>query len=61
MFEKMDMAESVYEGVVKPSYKNLLGQMTTMLVTAGKREDKTPRHRLIPQWVKALGSAENNM
>ena len=37
MFERIEMEESIYEGVVEPSYKkNLLGQMPTILVSAGK-------------------------
>ena len=36
----------MYEGVVEPSYKNLIGQMTTILVSAGKLEENTPRQLL---------------
>ena len=36
MFERVDIAENFYEGVVEPSYKNLLYQMLTMIVTAVK-------------------------
>ena len=32
----MEFAESIYDGVVEPSYKNLLEQMLTILVTAVK-------------------------
>ena len=35
MFDRMEIAESIYEGVVEPSYKKLLGQMPTVLVIAG--------------------------
>ena len=42
----MDIDESIYEGVVEPSYKNLPGKTPTVLATAGKREEKLPRHRL---------------
>ena len=38
MFERMEIAESIYEGAVEPSYKNRLGNMTTVLVSAGKQE-----------------------
>ena len=48
MFDLMDIAEYIYEGVVEPSYNNLLGKKPNMLFTAGKREYKTPRHRLTP-------------
>ena len=36
MFERMYIAESIYECVVEPSYKNILVNMTTVLVSAGK-------------------------
>ena len=36
MFESMEISESIYQGVVEPSYKNLLGYMPTVLVTARK-------------------------
>ena len=35
MFEHMEITESICEGVVEPSYKKILGQVLTMLVTAG--------------------------
>ena len=35
MFKHMEIAEPIYEGVLEPSYKKLLGQMTTVIVTAG--------------------------
>ena len=47
MFKKMDVVESIYKGIVEPFYKNTLGQTPTVIVTAGKREEKPPRHRLI--------------
>ena len=31
MFERMEIAEIIYEGVVKPSYKKILGQNPTLL------------------------------
>ena len=30
--ERMDIDESIYKGMVKPSYKNLLGQTSTVMV-----------------------------
>ena len=36
MFEHMEKAEYIYEGVVEPSYKKIPGNMPNMLVTAGK-------------------------
>ena len=31
----MEIAESIYKGVVEPIYKKLLRQMPTVLITAG--------------------------
>ena len=36
MFERMEISESINEGVVEPSYKNLPGKSPTILFTAGK-------------------------
>ena len=41
--------------------KNLLGQIPTVMVTAGKIDDNPPLHRITPRWVRALASAEKNM
>ena len=41
--------------------KKLLGKTPPVLVTAGKRQQKPPRHRLTPQWVRALASAEKDV
>ena len=46
MFECMEISESIYEGVIEPSYKKLSGQTQTVLVMAGKIEDKPPHHGL---------------
>ena len=46
MFERIKIAEYIYECVVERSHKTLLGQMTTILVSAGKQEDKKP-HQLL--------------
>ena len=35
MFEHIEIAESIYKGVLEPSYKNLPGQIPTVLVTSG--------------------------
>ena len=35
MFECMDIYESIHEVVEEPSYKKLLGQVPTVMVTAG--------------------------
>ena len=42
MFECIEIAESIYEGIIEPSCKNRIGKMATVLVTAGKLEDNTP-------------------
>ena len=57
MFERMEIAESIYKGVVEPSYKNLPVQKPTMLVAEGKIEEKPPRHELSPRILRALESA----
>ena len=49
IFERMGIAEYIYEGVVEPSYKNLLGNMPTVLVTTEKLEQKTPSQILNPR------------
>ena len=49
MFERMEIAESVYEGVVEPSNKNLIWQITTAMVTSVKLEEKPPRQVLTPR------------
>ena len=46
MFKRMEIEESIYEGVVEPSYKKLLRQMPTMLVSPGKLGENTPRQLL---------------
>ena len=61
MLEQMVIAESNYEGVVEPSYKNPLGKTPTVLVTAGKREDNPTRDILTQRWVGDMVSTENNM
>ena len=47
MFELTEIAEYIYEGVVEPSYKNLLGKMPTVIVTAVKIEEKLPHQNLL--------------
>ena len=36
IFEYMEIAQYVYEGVIEPSYENLLGNIPTVLVKEGK-------------------------
>ena len=57
-FECMEIAESIYESLFKPFIKNLLGNMPTVLVSAGKREDNTPRKIPTLRQVRALISTE---
>ena len=61
MFERMEISESIYKGIVENSYKNLPGKTPTVLVTEGKREEKPPSHGLAPKRVRALTSSENDM
>ena len=37
MFERIEISESIYEGVVTPSYKILLGQKPNVLDSVGIR------------------------
>ena len=61
MFERTEIAESIYESVVESSNKNLPRQRPTALVTEGIREEN-PLHRgLVPRRVRALTSIENDM
>ena len=61
IFERTEIAESIYEGVVEPYYKSLLGKMPTVLVTAGKREENPPCIGLSLRRVRVLASAEKGM
>ena len=48
MFERMEIAEFIYEGVVEPSYKNLPGQTPTVLFKAVRIEERLPHDGLAP-------------
>ena len=61
MFERMEISESIYEGVVTHSYKKLLGQKPTVLDSVGIRKEKPPLQKLTPQMMRAMASAINNM
>ena len=61
MFESIEIAGSIYEGVVEPYYRNLPGNMLTMLVTEIIREEKPPCHGLAPRRVRSLTSVDNKM
>ena len=57
----MEISESIHEGLLEPSYKKLLGQTPTVLVTAVKIEDKPPCYRLTLRWAREMASTENDM
>ena len=61
MFERMEIAESIYEGVVTPSNKKLIRHKPTVLYSLGIREEKPPRQTLTPWNIKALASAVNDV
>ena len=61
MFERMEISESIYGGVVEPSYKKLPEKTPTLLFTAGIREDKPPHGGIALKRARALASAENDM
>ena len=61
MFGRTVISESMYEGLVEPSYKNLLGHIPIVLVTSGKWEDNMPHQILTLRWMIALASAENSI
>ena len=52
----MEITESIYEGVVKLSYKNLPGNTPTVLVTVDKKEYNPIRDGLALIRVRALES-----
>ena len=61
MFEPLEIAESIYEGVVEHSYKELPGHTPTVLVTALKSEENPPckiltliRSRVITSTIKYM-------
>ena len=57
----MEIAESIYEVDVEPSYKNVLGQMPTVLVSAGKLEENPPLQLITPRLVISLASTKKDM
>ena len=61
MFEHTEITESIYEGVVEPSYKYLHWKMTTVLVTTVTREEKPLHLRPTPRQERYPTSAENDM
>ena len=61
MFEHMEIAESIYEGVVTNYYKNLLGQKPIILESLGIREKKPPCQTLTLRRMGYQESAVNDM
>ena len=61
MFERMEIAKGIYEGVVTPSYKKILGHNPTVMESLVIREGNLPRQSLIPRSMGALASAINDM
>ena len=49
MFERMEIADSIYEGVVEPSCKTLPRQKPILLVTACIIKENPPYHGLAPR------------
>ena len=45
----MEIAETIYEGVVETSNKKLLEQMLTVLLTEGERKENSPRQKFTPR------------
>ena len=42
MFERTEIAESIYEGVVEPSYKELIIQIPILIASTGRLEKNPP-------------------
>ena len=61
MFESIEIVESIYEGVVKPSYKKLPGKKTTVLDSVEKIGEETPCQILTQRRMRALASTINDM
>ena len=61
MFERTEIVESIYEGVVTPFYEKILGKNLTALDSVGKREERPPLQTLTSQRMRALASAVNDM
>ena len=61
MFERMQIEESIYEGVVSTSYIKLVRQKPTVLDSVGKREEKASHKIITSRRMRALASAVNDM
>ena len=60
-FDRMEIAESVYEGVVPPFYKKLLDQNPTVLDSVGIMDENPPRKTLTLKRMIVLARAVNDM
>ena len=60
MFVRMEIAEIIYEGVVTPSYKKLLGKNPNVLYSVGKIEDIPPCQIPTPRRMVSTESSVNN-
>ena len=54
MFETINIARNIYEGIVHPYYKKLLGKKPPMLVIVVILEEETPYQIEIHIWVDSL-------
>ena len=61
MFERMEIAEIIYEGVVTPYYKKLLGQNSTVLNSVVKKEENPPCQIITLRRMGALAISVNGM
>ena len=61
MFEHIEIDESIYECVVTPSYKTLLGKKPNEMYSVEIIEKKPPCQTLTPRRMGALISAVNYM
>ena len=61
MFERMEITESIYEGVVTPSNKKPFRHNPTILESVVKREENLTCQILTRQRIRALASSINDM
>ena len=61
MFERMKISEGIFEGVVTPSYKKILGHKQTILDSVVIKEEKPTRQIINLQRTGALASSVNDM
>ena len=62
MLKYITCLETIYEGFVKPSYiKKTTRENPTVMITAGKIEEKPPCQKINPISINALASAIKGM